>query len=81
MVILVLTGLMSERLVPRRSLDRQLRERDAELVRALAERQDRADFYREAHTLERQRNDVLNEGLVTVVKEIRAAVGDPTRPL
>lgn len=36
-------------------------------------------FYREAYGIERQRNDVIMQGLVTVVTEIRRAVADPER--
>jgi hypothetical protein len=36
-------------------------------------------FFREAHKIERERNDVLTGGLVAMVTEIRRAVGDPKR--
>lgn len=39
----------------------------------------KTDFYREAHRLERERNEVLMGGLVTIVTEIRRAVADPDR--
>lgn len=63
-------ALVRERIVLPKSADRLLE----------AER-DRADFYKAAVDIERQRNDVLVGGLVDIVKEIRAAVSDPKRPL
>lgn len=49
--------------------------------RLIAAERDRAEFYKAAVDIERSRNDVLVGGLVEIVKEIRAAVSDPRRPL
>lgn len=76
---LFVTWLLLERIVPRRSLDRQLKGRDEAMARALAEKQVTVDFYREALAIERTRNDVLAGGLSAMVGDIRAAVLAPGR--
>lgn len=63
-------ALLTERVVTRRQLNR-----------AVAVEQKITELYKQGMETERQRTDAVLAGLVTVVKEIRTAVGDPTRPL
>jgi hypothetical protein len=64
----ILGAMVSERLLTRRAL-----------ARAVAAAEAKAGFFERAYGLERERNQLLTDTVVTIVKEIRAAVADPDR--
>ena len=74
LAFLVVVGFITERFVARRAHDRDLREADAAMARALADKDELVAFFREAHKIERERNDVLAGGLMTMMTETRNAV-------
>ena len=72
-------ALTREWIVLRHSHNRILAAEVAAVAAKTAVEVEKTDFYRKAHEIERESNKVLREGLVTMVTEIRRAVGDPKR--